>query len=60
MLRREIPMPIFVGIIVVVLLLIIIIWGRRLFGGPQMVPIEQLPPEIKQRIAPFPSKPQKP
>ncbi|GBC97997.1 hypothetical protein HRbin17_00492 [bacterium HR17] len=59
MLRREVPTPVFIGVILVVLLLIAVIWGRRLLGGPKMVTIEQLPPEAKQRFSPFPPVPQK-
>jgi len=58
MFRREIPLPVFVVIVVVALAVVGVFFWRKLFGGPTMVTVEQLPPELKQRLSPFP--PQKP
>lgn len=58
MFRREIPMPLFIVVVVLVLAVVGVLFWRGLFGGPRMVTIEQLPPELKKRLAPFP--PQKP
>lgn len=54
MLRREIPTPIFLGIIVLMLIFVFVIFGRQLIRGRTEITLEQLPPEIRKRMAPFP------
>lgn len=57
MFRKEIPMPIFIGIIILVLLVVAVLFGRHLLGGPRMVTLEQLPPELQKWMVPLPPTP---